>query len=327
VSLINFSALSKSYGPNDIFSNLSGAVPHEARIGIVGPNGIGKTTLLRIFAGIEDPTGGGGVVRSRGLRVGYLPQEAVAGMVNENRSLWDEMLSAFETLLAHEAELRELEIVLADPTQYEAVLERYGHLQEAFEHEGGYTYEVRIKQTLAGLGFEVEDYGRPMGQLSGGQKTRALLARLLLESPDLLILDEPTNHLDISAVEWLETLLSEWRGSVIIVSHDRYFLDEVVNKIWDLSPNRIDEYNGNYSAFVVQRSERRERHVIEYEAQQAMLARGRLHSPQHCRAEHGPSQGPPPPFGTPEGYRRRHPGSPARYGHVEAEAQHPTALG
>jgi len=273
VSLINFSALSKSYGPNDIFSNLSGAVPHEARIGIVGPNGIGKTTLLRIFAGIEDPTGGGGVVRSRGLRVGYLPQEAVAGMVNENRSLWDEMLSAFETLLAHEAELRELEIVLADPTQYEAVLERYGHLQEAFEHEGGYTYEVRIKQTLAGLGFEVEDYGRPMGQLSGGQKTRALLARLLLESPDLLILDEPTNHLDISAVEWLETLLSEWRGSVIIVSHDRYFLDEVVNKIWDLSPNRIDEYNGNYSAFVVQRSERRERHVIEYEAQQAMLAK------------------------------------------------------
>ncbi len=156
MSLLNFSALSKAYGPHDIFANLSGAVPHEARIGIVGPNGIGKTTLLRIFAGLEEPSAGG-VVRARGLRVGYLPQEAVAGMVDESKTLWAEMLTAFETLLAHEAELRQLEQELADPDKYEAALERYGHLQETFEHEGGYTYEVRIKQTLAELGFEPED--------------------------------------------------------------------------------------------------------------------------------------------------------------------------
>jgi ATP-binding cassette subfamily F protein 3 len=272
VSLLNFSSLSKAYGPHDIFANLSGAVPHAARIGIVGPNGIGKTTLLRIFAGLEDPSGGG-VVRSRGLRVGYLPQEAVAGMINDDKTLWDEMLTAFEGLLAQEAEMRQLEHDMADPAKFETASERYGRLQAAFEHSGGYDYDVRTRQTLAGLGFDAGDYGRPVAQLSGGQKTRALLARLLLEQPDLLILDEPTNHLDIAAVEWLEKLLSEWAGSALVVSHDRYFLDEVVNKIWELTPARLDEYNGNYSAYVVQRSERRERQRTEYEAQQAMLAK------------------------------------------------------
>lgn len=272
MSLLNFSALTKSYGPRDIFFNLSGAVPYEARIGIVGPNGIGKTTLLRIFAGLEDPSSGG-LVRSRGLRVGYLPQEAVSGMINDDKTLWAEMLTAFAELLAHESELRELEHEMTDPAKFESVMARYGHLQEVFEHSGGYTYEVRIKHTLAGLGFTVDDYPRPMAQLSGGQKTRALLARLLLENPDLLILDEPTNHLDIAAVEWLEKFLSEWPGSALIVSHDRYFLDEVVNKVWDLSPNRIDDYSGNYSAFVVQRAERRERQRLEYDAQQEMIAK------------------------------------------------------
>lgn len=302
MSLLNFSSLTKSYGPRDIFLNLSGAVPHGARIGIVGPNGIGKTTLLRIFAGLEDPSSGG-LTRARGLRVGYLPQEAVSlappptpppfatsqmgegsregvggGVrrtegVGAESTLWSEMLTAFSELLAHESELRELEHQMADPDKFESVMERYGHLQESFEREGGYTYEYRIKQTLAGLSFAESDYQRPVQQLSGGQKTRALLARLLLEGPDLLILDEPTNHLDIAAVEWLETFLSEWKGSVLIVSHDRYFLDEVVNKVWDLSPTRIDEYTGNYSSFVVQRAERRERQLLEYEAQQEMIAK------------------------------------------------------
>ncbi len=272
MSLLNFSSLSKSYGPHDIFLGLSGAAPHGARIGVVGPNGIGKTTLLRLFAGLEEPSGGV-IYRARGLRVGFLPQEAVSGVLSDEKTLWAEMLTAFSDLLACEAELRQLEHDMADPAKFDSVMERYGHLQEQFEHDGGYTYETRIKQTLTGLGFDAGDYERPIVQLSGGQKTRALLARLLLESPDLLILDEPTNHLDISAVEWLETFLSEWNGSALIVSHDRYFLDEVVNKVWDIAPARIDEYNGNYSAFVVQRAERRERQLLEYEAQQAMIAK------------------------------------------------------
>lgn len=278
MSLLNFSSLTKSYGPRDIFTGLSGAVPYGARIGIVGPNGIGKTTLLRLFADLEEPSGGN-IFRSRGLKVGYLPQEAVSGMLGDERNLWGEMLTAFEELLGREAELRRLESEIAtlnqpeQATQLDEAMARYGELLERFEHEGGYDYETKIKQTLQGLGFEPEDYERPVAQLSGGQKTRALLARLLLENPDLLILDEPTNHLDISAVEWLETFLSEWNGAALIVSHDRYFLDEAANKIWDLIPARIDEYNGNYSAFVLQRTERRERQLRDYEAQQEFIAK------------------------------------------------------
>ena len=272
MSLLTFSSLSKSYGHHDIFSGLSGATPHGARIGLVGPNGIGKTTLLRLFAGLEEPSGGN-IFRARGVRAGYLPQESVAGMVSDDLTLWTEMLTALSDLLAREAELRQLESEMADPEKYESVVEKYGHLQEQFERDGGYTYETRIKQTLTGLGFDPDDYHRPLAQLSGGQKTRALLARLLLESPDLLILDEPTNHLDIHAVEWLETFLSEWPGAALIVSHDRYFLDEAVNKVWDLNATRINEYTGNYSAFVVQRAERRERGRREYESQQEFLAK------------------------------------------------------
>ena len=272
MSLLTFSSLSKSYGPHDIFRDLSGAVPHESRIGIVGPNGIGKTTLFRIFAGLEDPSGGS-LHRARGLRVGYLPQEAVTGLLEDDNTLWQEMLTAFSGLLAREAELRTLEADMADPAKFESAVEKYGHWQEQFERDGGYTYETRIKQALDGLGFAADDYGRPIQQFSGGQKTRALLARLLLENPDLLILDEPTNHLDIAAVEWLEKLLSEWPGAALIVSHDRYFLDEVVNKVWEIGPARIDEYAGNYSAYVGQRAERRERQLIEYEAQRAFIAK------------------------------------------------------
>jgi len=278
MSLLTFSSLAKSYGPHDIFRDLSGAVPHESRIGLVGPNGIGKTTLLRLFAGLEEPSGGS-LHRARGLRVGYLPQEAAqeaaqgAVMATTGNTLWAEMLTAFTELLTREAELRGLEADMADPAKFDSAMEKYGHLQEQFEHEGGYTYEIRIKQTLEGLGFEAGDFQRPLAQLSGGQKTRALLARLLLENPDLLILDEPTNHLDIAAVEWLETFLSEWHGSALIVSHDRYFLDEAVNKVWEVSPTRIEDYSGNYSAYVQQRAERRERQRFEYEAQRAMIAK------------------------------------------------------
>ncbi len=269
MSLITAAQLAKSYGPDDIFAGLEVALPHDARVGLVGPNGAGKTTLLRLLAGLEEPSRGT-VQRARGLRLGYLPQEAA---LYAEGTLWEEMLTAFDSLRAREAELARLEAAMADPQQYEAVMERYGPLQHQFELDGGYEYETRIRQVLGGLNFEPPDYDKPVAILSGGQKTRALLARLLLESPDLLILDEPTNHLDLHAVEWLETWLNDWDGAVLIVSHDRYFLDQVVGTVWELEFGRLEEYRGNYSAYLVQRAGRRERAQAEFEAQQAYIAR------------------------------------------------------
>ncbi len=153
------------------------------------------------------------------------------------------------------------------------IVDKYGRLQEAFELAGGYDYETRIRQVLQGLGFDAGDYNRPLSILSGGQKTRALLARLLLENPDLLVLDEPTNHLDVAAIEWLESFLSTWKGAVLLVSHDRYFMDHVVNVIWELDWGRVEVYNGNYSQYVRQREERHAAHWAEYEAQQEMIAK------------------------------------------------------
>jgi len=252
MSILTASNLAKSFGPADIFSGISLSIPRGARIAIVGPNGIGKTTLLRILLGDEEPSAGT-VQRAKGLSLGYLPQEA---SLSGGHSLWEECLGAFSNLLELEADLRRLEAAMGEPAHAGQALEQYGRLQQAFEHQGGYTYETRIRQALTGLGFAEEDYRRPLSQLSGGQRTRALLARLLLSDPDLLILDEPTNHLDISAVEWLEGYLNTWEGTVLLVSHDRYFLDKVVNIVWEMRRTGLEVYRGNYSAFVQQRQAR-----------------------------------------------------------------------
>jgi ATP-binding cassette subfamily F protein 3 len=271
MSLLTASQLGKSYGPDDIFAGVEVAIPQGARIGLVGPNGAGKTTLLRLMAGLEEPSRGN-VRRARGVRVGYLPQEAALRSASEG-TLWEEMLGAFAQLREREAELARLEAAMGDPAQYEAALERYGPLQHEFEVAGGYQYETRIRQVLTGLNFEPVDFMRPVAQLSGGQKTRALLGRLLLEAPDLLVLDEPTNHLDIHAVEWLEGWINDWGGAVLIVSHDRYFLDQVVTVVWELALGVLNEYRGNYSAYVVQRADRASRQQTEYSAQQAVIAK------------------------------------------------------
>ncbi len=209
-------------------------------------------------------------------------------------------------LLAMEAELARLEAAMSDPQQAEEALERYGPLQEDFERRGGYTYETRIRQTLTGLGFAPEDFHRPIPQLSGGQRTRALLARLLLSNPDLLVLDEPTNHLDIEAVEWLEGYLSQWEGAALIVSHDRYFLDQVVDHIWEMSQRGLEVYRGNYSAYVQQRQERWELRQQIFEARKrAPGERAGLYQAQYLRAEHTAGQGqaaPPEPPGA--GHRK-----------------------
>ncbi len=267
MSLITAFNLSKSFDPVDIFSGISLGIPKSARIAIVGPNGIGKTTLLRILVGLDEASSGH-IQRARGLRLGYLPQEALlSGM----HSVWEECLSAFRSLQDQEAELMRLEGLLGEPENAGALLEEYGRLQAGFEHAGGYTYELRIRQTLTGLGFEADDFYRPIPQLSGGQRTRLVLARLLLSNPDLLVLDEPTNHLDIKAVEWLEGYLREWEGATLIVSHDRYFLDQVVDHIWEMRAGGLEEYRGNYSAYVQQREERWELRRQVYESEMERL--------------------------------------------------------
>jgi ATP-binding cassette subfamily F protein 3 len=259
MSLITAIDLAKSFGPDDIFSGISFTIPHGARYAIVGPNGIGKTTLLRILAGEETPTAGQ-IQRAKNLSIGYLPQEA--SFTSED-TLWDECLSAFTDLLAMEEELARLEAAMSDSSQAEEILSRYGKLQEEFDRAGGYTYPTRIQQVLTGLGFEQSEFQYPLAHLSGGQRTRALLARLLLSNPGLLILDEPTNHLDIAAVEWLESYLNQWSGAALIVSHDRYFLDQVANSILEMTRLRFETYRGNYSAYLGQRQERWElRHQV-----------------------------------------------------------------
>ena len=269
MSLISTTLLAKSYGPNDIFAEVSVALPHGARIALVGPNGAGKTTCLRLLAGLEEPSQGQ-VQRAKGLRLGYLPQEAA---LDAQGTVWDEMLSAFAALRSREAELNRLEALMAEPEQFEAVVEKYGALQHQFELDGGYAYETKIRQVLTGLNFEPTDYAKPVKILSGGQKTRVLLGRLLLEDPDLLILDEPTNHLDIQAVEWLEDWINDWSGALLIVSHDRYFMDRTVDTIWEMRSRRVETYHGNYSAYLTQRVERHSHRLAEYEAQQAFIAK------------------------------------------------------
>ncbi len=274
MSLVIIHDLAKSFGAEDIFSHIDASIPHRARIGLVGPNGVGKTTLLRILLGQEEPSFG--VVRlSRGLRLGYLPQEVGLGEIarqgeNPSLTLWEACRSVFDDLIDRQAELTRLETAMRNPQPAAEVLETYGRLQHEFEHLGGYTYEVRIRQTLDGLGFSCADERRPVQQLSGGQRTRAQLARLLLTQPDLLLLDEPTNHLDIAAIEWLENYLKDWPGAVLIVSHDRYFLDQTVNTIWEMTP-AFEVYSGNYSVYLQQRGARYLTQLQEYETQQAFI--------------------------------------------------------
>ncbi|MEL7591034.1 MAG: ABC-F family ATP-binding cassette domain-containing protein [Anaerolineaceae bacterium] len=258
--------LSKSFGPVDIFPEISFSIPHRARIGLVGPNGVGKTTLLRILID-EEEASSGSVHRARGIRIGYLPQEAV---LESSRNVWEECLTVFDHLIRMQQELHQLEKALSIDSASKDLMDSYGTLQARFERGGGYEYETRVRITLSGLGFDRADEKRPVAQLSGGQRTRVMLAKLLLSEPDLLLLDEPTNHLDISAVEWLESFFKDWPGGVLIVSHDRYFLDQVTHQTWEMTP-ALEEYRGNYSAFLAQREERYKRRLEEYEAQQEFI--------------------------------------------------------
>ncbi len=271
MAVLSASNLAKSFGANDIFQGISVEIPHGAKIALVGSNGIGKTTLLEVLIKKEEASAGV-VSTMRGLTIGYLPQRP---QLAADRSLWDEMMTAFVDLCRREARLAALteQMSAASGDELDELMARYGQDEHQFELDGGYTYELRTRQVLQGLSFTATDYQMPLKHLSGGQQTRALLARLLLESPDLLVLDEPTNHLDINAIEWLESFLKTWNGALLVVSHDRYFMDSVITTIWEMAWRRIEVYRGNYSHYLQQREHRYSRLQKEYEAQQEFIAK------------------------------------------------------
>ncbi|MGE5333281.1 MAG: ribosomal protection-like ABC-F family protein [Nitrososphaerota archaeon] len=275
MSIAVITELTKSYGAELILQGVSFRVDARDRIGLVGPNGAGKTTLLNLLAGRLEPDGGE-IAYAQGTIVGYLPQVAE---FEPHHSLYEEMLASLEHIHAWEREMTELAALMSDPDvladvgRYNAILERYADLQARFEHAGGYTLEQRVQQVLDGLGFSREQQAAPASHLSGGQQTRAALGKLLLQEPELLLLDEPTNHLDLAALEWLENYLIAWQGAVIVVSHDRYFLDRVTERTIEVDRQRAEVYPGNYSKYVQLRAERLERWAKDYEEQQEYIAR------------------------------------------------------
>lgn len=266
MSILSFDKLSQAYGGFDVFSELKGKIESDSKIGLVGPNGIGKTTFLQTLAGLKESTNGT-ISLQKGVTFGYLRQEAVLAFGDRENTLYNEMLLVFERVFEMERRMRQIEEGMADGSASDEDYEIYSDLHEKSEFYGLYDYERRIERSLEGLGFDKErDWDKPIKILSGGQKTRALLAKLLLETPDLLILDEPTNHLDVEAIRWLEGTLQVWKGALLIVSHDRYFLDRVINRVWEMSSYQMEEFKGNYTAYLKQREERRERIQIEWDA-------------------------------------------------------------
>ncbi len=272
--IVSVIQVGKSYGAERVFAGVSFQIEANDRIGLVGPNGEGKSTLLNLITGREEPDEGS-IVIARNVRIGYLTQTIDFQPQN---SLREEMHTVFAEVRVWEHELSELALELATPAAqadsalHEQLLKRYDELQTRFELAGGYTYENRIDQVLDGLGFTREQQAAPVLHLSGGQQTRAALAKLLLQEPDLLLLDEPTNHLDLAALEWLETYLTSWKGAMVVVAHDRYFLDKVMARTIEMAFGRIEEYPGNYTKYLRLREERMERRMREYEAQQAHIA-------------------------------------------------------
>ena len=273
--IVSVIQVGKSFGAERVFAGVSFQVDEQDRIGLVGPNGAGKSTLLNLLAGREEPDEGT-IARNRNLRIGYLTQHTD---FHPHNTLREEMLTVFAEVQAWERAINELALQLEatstgdNNAAHEELLQRYDELQTRFEHAGGYTYEHRVSQVLDGLGFTREQQESPIMNLSSGQQTRAALGKLLLQEPDLLLLDEPTNHLDLVALEWLETYLSDWKHAMVVVAHDRYFLDKIVSRTIEMAFGRIEEYPGNYTRYLHLREERMERRLREYAAQQEHISR------------------------------------------------------
>lgn len=262
--------LNKSFGIDSILENVSFTVNEGDKIGIIGINGTGKTTLFKIISGIYGYDSGD-IYTSKDCEIGYLEQNT---NFHSDKNILDEVIEVFRDLIDMEAYLRELEIKISKEStnsnskDLNKLMDEYAHKLELFSDMNGYGYKSEAKGVLKGLGFSDEDMTKPISILSGGEKTRVLLGKLLLKKPTLLLLDEPTNHLDSDAIEWLEVFLKQYRGTVILISHDRYFLDQTVNRIFEIHNRRLKAYNGNYSNFIVSSAIEKEIEQKQYEDQQ-----------------------------------------------------------
>ena len=259
--VLQVNGLTKSFSGTDILNNVKLEVQHRDRVALVGRNGAGKSTLLKIIAG-EMSADSGDLIVPKDIRIGYLEQHSGIDSV---LTVWEEMMTVFEPLHSIERRLRSLEGLMADPSvydnpsDYERVIKEYDALQIEFKDSGGYQYESDTRSVLHGMRFYPEDYSKNVNLLSGGQKTRLALAKMLLSKPDLLILDEPTNHLDIETLGWLEKYLVSYEGAILIVSHDRYFLDEIVTIVYEVSRKKVAKFTGNYSAYLDEKAKNYER--------------------------------------------------------------------
>ena len=271
--LMTVQGVSKSFGMKSVLKDISLTLQQGARMGLIGVNGSGKSTLFRLIAGQMEPDEGT-ISLMRGTRVGMLTQEAD---IQSDLTVREELSRVFEPVREMERRLRALEEEMAQKHEDEAELDRlsreYARLTDRFEDAGGYEWPSRIQGVLAGLGFAKGREDQPASVLSGGEKTRLCLARLLLTQPDLLMLDEPTNHLDLSSIQWLEDTLKKYRGTVLIISHDRYFMNSVCDCMAEISMRRLVQYEGNYDQFTVKRQADIERQIREYKLQQAEIAR------------------------------------------------------
>lgn len=273
--LLQLNDISKSFDDEDIFTRVNFEVKTGERIGVVGRNGAGKSTLMKIIAGVEDYDSGH-ISKIKNLRMGYLTQQMT---LNSSASVFEEMSKPFEHLKKMELLIREETNWLADQAsnydseEYQQHMERYESLTNQFEKLDGYQYESKIKTVLHGLNFNEDDFDKPINDFSGGQKTRLSLAQMLLNEPDLLLLDEPTNHLDLETTKWLEDYLKYFKGAIVIISHDRYFLDKIVTQIYDVALGDVKRYVGNYEQFIEQRDKYYESRMQEYERQQDEIKR------------------------------------------------------
>jgi len=269
--LLRFEEVSKSYAATEVLRGITFQINPRERVGLVGRNGAGKTTIFRLVTGQEEADRGE-VVLLKGLRIGVLDQQP---MFEGQLSVRNEALSVFTELRDMEETMTRLEHTMSEAAgeALEEAMNSYSDLRHAYEFAGGFSYHARAEEVLAGLGFRDDDLDKPSEQLSGGQKARLALAKLLLSEPDVLLLDEPTNHLDVNAVEWLEEFLSEYKTAFVIVSHDRFLLDRTVGKIIEIDAGRATVYPGNYTAYIKQRDERRLAQAREYEQQQELISR------------------------------------------------------
>ena len=268
--ILQANKIERSFAGEVLFDNINLQVDERDRIAVVGKNGAGKSTLLKILVGEEEPTSGQ-INKKRDLSLSYLAQDS---RFESENTIYDEMLHVFDDLRQQEQRLRQMELQMGELAGEEltALMTQYDQLSEDFRQAGGFTYEADIRAILNGFKFDESMWQMKIGELSGGQNTRLALAKMLLEKPDLLVLDEPTNHLDIETIAWLENYLSNYSGALIIVSHDRYFLDKVATVTLDLTQHSLDRYVGNYSSFVQQKEQKLLTEAKNYEKQQKEIA-------------------------------------------------------